>query len=55
MRIGLGLGIGFARVSSGQASPPKQWITNGSEVQQTPDGPTVVWSVNGSNVSYTEV
>ena len=31
------------------------WITNGSEVQQAPDGPTVTWGVNGSVVANSEV
>lgn len=55
MLLGIGLGVGFVRFSSGQAAQPKQWITNRSEVQQAPDGPTVVWTVNGSFVTNIEV
>lgn len=31
------------------------WVIDGSEVQQAPEGPTVIWTVNGSAVSYIEV
>lgn len=42
---------------AGNGTPPLPavWITDGSIVEQAPDGPTVIWSINGSNVSYTEV
>lgn len=54
MRLGLGIGLGMFR-AAGIVAVPQQWIIDGSEVQQSPDGPSVIWSVNGSNVSYIEV
>lgn len=46
------IGHGVSVVSS---TPSQQWIIDGSEVQQAPEGPTVIWAVNGSSVSNTEV
>ena len=56
--MAFGYGYGFwlwAKLKRIIAQPPQGWIIDGSEVQQAPSGPTVIWTVNGSNVSNTEV
>ena len=57
MAFGFGFGFGFwlNMLKNQSVKQDIPWIIDGSEVQQAPEGPTVIWAVNGSSVSNTEV